>query len=105
LTSTVIWSDLPASARHRCARTARTVDPWFSGGRVVRVGYDASEIVGLPMNTVVPVVSPREAERAEHRTAGAARRVGREKETCFARRKDGSNLPVEVVLSSMDGVD
>ena len=91
-----------------------TPDPMFvidPAGRMALVnltaeeslGYDAGELVGQPVEVLLPdrVRAAHVGHRAEFAAAPGVRRMGRGREL-FARRKDGSEMPVEISVSPLE---
>lgn len=76
----------------------------FNHGAEQIFGYSASEVLGQPLN----LLTPTRFAAAHHQhvsnfghSAGIARRMGERKEI-FARRKDGTEFPVEASISKLD---
>jgi PAS domain S-box-containing protein len=84
------------------------------GGRIVLVnshaeklfGYQRDELVGQPVDTLVPerFAGQHPAHRAKFLAAPMARAMGTGREL-FARRKDGSEFPVEIGLNPVETPD
>ncbi|MGD0679663.1 MAG: PAS domain S-box protein [Polyangiaceae bacterium] len=66
-------------------------------------GYARSELLGKPIETLLPL--PLRGQHAEHRTsflaAPAARAMGRGRDL-YGRRKDGSEIPLEIGLKPLE---
>ena len=76
----------------------------FNEGAAAMFGYDSSEIIGQPLDLLIP-----ERMRARHRhhvaefsaSPVAARKMG-ERQEIFARRKDGTEFPAEASIAKQE---
>jgi PAS domain S-box-containing protein len=79
----------------------------FNEGAEIMFGYDASEVLGHPIDMLIPV---RFRDRHAHDVRGfagssvAARRMG-ERQEIYALRKDGSEFPAEASIAKLDAGD
>jgi two-component system sensor kinase FixL len=79
----------------------------LANGRVAAIfGYDPAELPGLAVEALVPerLRAAYDACRATFRAAPAARAMGTGHEL-FARRKDGSEFPVEIGLNPIESAE
>jgi PAS domain S-box-containing protein len=76
----------------------------FNRGAEKLFGYTASEILGQPLDWLLPersVSAHRQHVSNFGKSAGTARRMGERKEI-FGRRKDGTEFPAEASISKLD---